>query len=296
MSSVAIELIGVEKVYEPGTPAEVHALKGIDLRVYRGDFIAIMGPSGSGKTTLLSIIGTMDKPTRGRVIIEGEDVTDYAEARLAHIRRDKIGFVFQFFNLITTLTALENVMLPMLLTGRYTEREAREKALDLLTLVGLEERAHHRPRELSGGEQQRVAIARALANHPAFVLMDEPTGNLDTVTGARIMALCRVLNEEFGQTFIVVTHNPMVARTARRIYHIRDGRLYKEPPSDLLQYSWEPSAEEKRRVLRIHLHILEQDLKALRRRARSGEISGEEYRRLKQTILRELELIRRGVR
>ncbi|RLF03170.1 MAG: hypothetical protein DRK00_09085 [Thermoprotei archaeon] len=296
MSSVAIELIGVEKVYEPGTPAEVHALKGIDLRVYRGDFIAIMGPSGSGKTTMLSIIGTMDKPTRGRVIIEGEDVTDYAEARLAHIRRDKIGFVFQFFNLITTLTALENVMLPMLLTGRYMEREAREKALDLLTLVGLEERAHHRPRELSGGEQQRVAIARALANHPAFVLMDEPTGNLDTVTGARIMALCRVLNEEFGQTFIVVTHNPMVARTARRIYHIRDGRLYKEPPSDLLQYSWEPSAEEKRRVLRIHLHILEQDLKALRRRARSGEISGEEYRRLKQTILRELELIRRGVR
>lgn len=295
MSSVAIELIGVEKVYEPGTPAEVHALKGIDLRVYKGDFIAIMGPSGSGKTTLLNIIGTMDKPTRGRVIIEGEDVTDYTEAQLAHIRRDKIGFVFQFFNLITTLTALENVMLPMLLTGRYTEREAREKALDLLTLVGLEERANHKPRELSGGEQQRVAIARALANHPAFVLMDEPTGNLDTVTGAKIMALCRVLNEEFGQTFIVVTHNPVVARTAKKVYHIRDGRLFKEPPRDLLQRSWEPGAEEKRRVLRVYLRILAQDLKALRRRARSGEISEEEYRRLKQTILRELELIRRGV-
>ena len=292
---MAIELIGVEKVYEPGTPAEVYALKGIDLRVYKGDFIAIMGPSGSGKTTLLNIIGTMDKPTRGRVIIEGEDVTDYTEAQLAHIRRDKIGFVFQFFNLITTLTALENVMLPMLLTGRYTEREAREKALDLLTLVGLEERANHKPRELSGGEQQRVAIARALANHPAFVLMDEPTGNLDTVTGAKIMALCRVLNEEFGQTFIVVTHNPVVARTAKKVYHIRDGRLFKEPPRDLLRHSWEPGAEEKRRVLRVYLRILAQDLKALRRRARSGEISEEEYRRLKQTILRELELIRRGV-
>jgi len=295
MSSVAIELIGVEKVYEPGTPAEVHALKGIDLRVYKGDFIAIMGPSGSGKTTLLNIIGTMDKPTRGRVIIEGEDVTDYTEAQLAHIRRDKIGFVFQFFNLITTLTALENVMLPMLLTGRYTEREAREKALDLLALVGLEERAHHRPRELSGGEQQRVAIARALANHPTFVLMDEPTGNLDTVTGAKIMALCRVLNEEFGQTFIVVTHNPSVARTAKKVHHIRDGRLFKEPPRDLLQHFWEPEAEEKRRVLRVYLRILTQDLKALRRRARSGEISEEEYRRLKRTILRELELIRRGI-
>jgi len=254
-----------------------------------------MGPSGSGKTTMLNIIGTMDKPTKGRVIIEGEDVTDYTEAQLAHIRRDKIGFVFQFFNLITTLTALENVMLPMLLTGRYTEREAREKALDLLTLVGLEERANHKPRELSGGEQQRVAIARALANHPAFVLMDEPTGNLDTVTGAKIMALCRVLNEEFGQTFIVVTHNPVVARTAKKVYHIRDGRLFKEPPRDLLRHSWEPGAEEKRRVLRVYLRILAQDLKALRRRARSGEISEEEYRRLKQTILRELELIRRGV-
>ena len=292
---MAIELIGVEKVYEPGTPAEVHALKGIDLRVYKGDFIAIMGPSGSGKTTLLNIIGTMDKPTRGRVIIEGEDVTDYTEAQLAHIRRDKIGFVFQFFNLITTLTALENVMLPMLLTGRYTEREAREKALDLLALVGLEERAHHRPRELSGGEQQRVAIARALANHPTFVLMDEPTGNLDTVTGAKIMALCRVLNEEFGQTFIVVTHNPSVARTAKKVHHIRDGRLFKEPPRDLLQHFWEPEAEEKRRVLRVYLRILTQDLKALRRRARSGEISEEEYRRLKRTIIRELELIRRGI-
>ena len=220
---MAIELIGVEKIYEPGTPAEVYALKGIDLRVYKGDFIAIMGPSGSGKTTLLNIIGTMDKPTRGRVIIEGEDVTDYTEAQLAHIRRDKIGFVFQFFNLITTLTALENVMLPMLLTGRYTEREAREKALDLLALVGLEERAHHRPRELSGGEQQRVAIARALANDPDIILADEPTGNLDLNTGLKIVHLLRDLNREKGVTVITATHDLKMIDVSDRIMWIRDG-------------------------------------------------------------------------
>ncbi|RLF21929.1 MAG: ABC transporter ATP-binding protein [Thermoprotei archaeon] len=295
MSEVAIELIGVEKVYNPGTKSEVWALRGIDLTVRRGEFIAIMGPSGSGKTTLLNIMGTMDKPTRGRVIIEGEDVTDYPEAELAHIRRDKIGFVFQFFNLITTLTALENVMLPMLLTGRYTEKEAQEKALALLALVGLEERANHKPHELSGGEQQRVAIARALANHPAFVLMDEPTGALDTVTGSKIMSLCRLLNERFGQTFIVVTHNPGVARMAKKIYHIRDGRLYKSPPQDLLQFAWEPDEAERRRIMRIYLKMLRQDLIALRRRFRSGHVGEEEYRRLKRMIAHELDLIKRGI-
>jgi len=295
MSSFAIELVGVEKVYEPGTPAEVHALRGVDLAVRKGEFIAIMGPSGSGKTTLLNIIGTMDKPTRGRVIIDGVDVTDYSEAELAHIRRDKIGFVFQFFNLITTLTALENVMLPMLLTGKYTESEAREKAYDLLSLVGLEERARHKPRELSGGEQQRVAIARALANHPSFVLMDEPTGALDTVTGSKIMSLCKILNKKFSQTFIVVTHDPDVARMAEKIYHIRDGLLFTTPPEDLLRYSWVPSVEERRRIMSVYVRILRQDIKSLKRRLSSGQISEEEYRRIKQTILRELDLIRRGV-
>ncbi|HFC49268.1 MAG TPA: ABC transporter ATP-binding protein [Thermofilum sp.] len=295
MSRAAIELINVEKVYEEGTPAEVHALRGIDLTVNKGEFIAIMGPSGSGKTTLLNIIGTMDKPTRGRVIIDGEDVTDYSEVQLAHIRREKIGFVFQFFNLITTLTALENVMLPMLLTGKYSEKEAKEKALDLLTLVGLRERANHRPRELSGGEQQRVAIARALANHPAFVLMDEPTGSLDTVSGSRIMSLCRVLNEKFGQTFIVVTHNPDVARAAKKIYHIRDGRLYKTPPEDLMKYAWIPSAEEKNEIMRVYIRILRQELNSLKRRLSSGQISDAEYRLIKQRILQDLELVKRGI-
>jgi len=295
MSRAAIELINVEKVYEEGTPAEVHALRGIDLTVNKGEFIAIMGPSGSGKTTLLNIIGTMDKPTRGRVIIDGEDVTDYSEVQLAHIRREKIGFVFQFFNLITTLTALENVMLPMLLTGKYSEKEAKEKALDLLTLVGLRERANHRPRELSGGEQQRVAIARALANHPAFVLMDEPTGSLDTVSGSRIMSLCRVLNEKFGQTFIVVTHNPDVARAAKKIYHIRDGRLYKTPPEDLMKYAWIPSAEEKNEIMCVYIRILRQELNSLKRRLSSGQISDAEYRLIKQRILQDLELVKRGI-
>ena len=284
MSRAAIELINVEKVYEEGTPAEVHALRGIDLTVNKGEFIAIMGPSGSGKTTLLNIIGTMDK-----------DVTDYSEVQLAHIRREKIGFVFQFFNLITTLTALENVMLPMLLTGKYSEKEAKEKALDLLTLVGLRERANHRPRELSGGEQQRVAIARALANHPAFVLMDEPTGSLDTVSGSRIMSLCRVLNEKFGQTFIVVTHNPDVARAAKKIYHIRDGRLYKTPPEDLMKYAWIPSAEEKNEIMRVYIRILRQELNSLKRRLSSGQISDAEYRLIKQRILQDLELVKRGI-
>ncbi|MCD6509989.1 MAG: ABC transporter ATP-binding protein [Thermoprotei archaeon] len=289
----AIDLRKVEKIYYLGAEVRVHALRGISLKVYRGDFISIMGPSGSGKTTLLNIMGTMDRPTKGRVIVDGIDVTDMSEGRLAVIRREKIGFVFQAYNLITTLSALENVMLPMLLTGKYTEAEAKEKAMLLLELVGLEERAAHRPRELSGGEQQRVAIARALANDPAFVLMDEPTGSLDTVTGARVMSLVKLLNEHFGQTFIVVTHNPAVAKVAQKMFFIRDGLLYLSPPKELLEFRMSANAEDRIRLLDIQVRLLRNDILSLRRRFRSGDIPRETYLRMKRNIIRRLEYLRR---
>ena len=296
MSDIAIKLVDVHKVYKLGKGIEVHALRGVNLIVRKGELISIMGPSGSGKTTLLNIIGTMDKPTRGRVYIEDLDVTDFSEDELVKIRREKIGYVFQAYNLITTLTALENVMLPLLLTGWYTEKEAKEKAVELLRLVGLEERANHKPHELSGGQQQRVAVARALANDPAFVLMDEPTGALDTITGAKLMELVKMLNESFGQTFIIVTHNPDVARYTAKIYYIRDGRIYPEAPKEALGYTSYLSRDEKRALIRSQLNILKSNLVALKRRYESGEISEDVYVHMKKRMLERLDMLARMVR
>ncbi len=287
----AIKLLNVSKTYFLGRGIEVRALRGVTLTVPKGEFISIMGPSGSGKTTLLNIIGTMDKPTSGRVVIDGVDVTNMSEGELAYIRREKIGFVFQAYNLISTLSALENVVLPMLLTGRYTEREARERAMELLRLVGLEERADHKPKQLSGGQQQRVAIARALANNPAFVLMDEPTGALDTVTGSKIMALCRVLNEAFGQTFVVVSHSPAVAKAANKIYYIRDGMLFEKPPREIMEFNASLTEEELRRVLTAQLRILMADVEALRRGYREGVIPPDKYRLYRDEIMRRLRFL-----
>ena len=216
-----IELHDVKKVYEVGT--KVYALNGVTMSVKRGEFVAIMGPSGSGKSTLLNLIGCLDKPTEGRVIINGVDTSSLTDKQLTELRRDTIGFIFQQYNLVPTLTAFENVELPMIFKG-VAKAEREKRAEELLRLVGLEREMHRKPKEMSGGQQQRVAIARALANNPSILLCDEPTGNLDTKNGRAIMKLIKSLNDE-GVTVVLVTHDPAVAEFAERSVRIVDGRL-----------------------------------------------------------------------
>ena len=203
---------------------EVIALNKVNLKIERGDFIAIMGPSGSGKTTLINIIGGLDRPTTGKIILDGNDLNEMNETALTQLRCRKIGFVFQSYNLIPILTALENVELPTV-AAKLSGDEGRSRALNILKQVGLEDRLHHRPLELSGGEQQRVAVARALVNSPSIVLADEPTGNLDSETGLQLINLIRKLNRESGVTFIICTHDQLVAQHANRIIRINDGKL-----------------------------------------------------------------------
>jgi putative ABC transport system ATP-binding protein len=220
-----IELQDVTRIYKIGE-VETHALRGVSLNIDEGEFTAIVGPSGSGKTTMLQLMGCLDRPTSGRIIINGEDTSRLNANRRADLRKGTIGFVFQFFALIPGLTAYENVDLPMLLAG--TKRlERRERASALLESVGLTDRAHHRPDQMSGGEQQRVAIARALAVDPVLVLADEPTANLDTENGRQIMEIMQRLNEETGTTFIFATHDPRVFPFARRVVEVRDGKVAK---------------------------------------------------------------------
>ncbi len=207
------------KVYKMGS-VEVEALRGVSLKIERGEFVAIMGPSGSGKSTLMNIMGLLDTPTRGKVYLMGRDVSRLGEDELAEIRGKTVGFVFQRFNLLPYLTALENVLLPTLFLGEKREDRARE----LLEAVGLGHRIHHLPSQLSGGEQQRVAIARALINDPEIILADEPTGNLDSKTGKQIMEIFRDLHKK-GKTLILVTHDEEVAGYAERVVRIRDGRI-----------------------------------------------------------------------
>lgn len=220
-----VDVAGVKKIYKIGR-IEIQALRGADLKVRRGDFVSIIGPSGSGKTTLLHMIGALDRPTEGSVVVDGVDISRLGDAELARFRNRKIGFIFQFFNLIPRMTALENVELPMVFAGAPPRRR-RKIAMQILADMGLGDRANHRPAELSGGEQQRVAIARALVNSPSVMLCDEPTGNLDTSTGKEIVGLMRRLNREHGQTFIVVTHDPEIARSAHRIAYIHDGVIVR---------------------------------------------------------------------
>ncbi len=197
----------------------LHVLKGINLQVPGGDFTAIMGPSGSGKSTLLGLIGSLDAPTSGQIWIDGISITTMNENQLAEVRSKKVGFVFQFFNLITSLTALENVQLP----AYASNSDSEERAVELLELVGLHNRMDHKPSELSGGEQQRVAIARALINDPAIVLADEPTGNLDSDTGNQVLDLLCSMRTEVDTTLILATHDPDVAERASRVLHLKDG-------------------------------------------------------------------------
>jgi len=218
-----LEARDVEKAYSMGK-VQVSALRGITLKVEQGEFVAIFGPSGSGKSTLLHVLGGLDRPDKGSVYIDGINLSTLNDAKLAEVRLHKIGFVFQFFNLLPRLTALRNVELPLTLAD-MSEKESIQKATDMLELVGLKDRMNHRPTELSGGEQQRVAIARALINDPKIVLADEPTGNLDTTTGWEIVRLMKSLNEEKGQTFVVVTHDQSVAETANRMIYLKDGLI-----------------------------------------------------------------------
>ena len=220
-----VELQRVWKIYRMGQwrRIEVEALRGVDLAVERGEFLAVMGPSGSGKSTLLHLMGCLDRPTKGRVLFEGQDVTRLRPSALARIRNRRVGFVFQSFNLFPALTALGNVELPMIFAG-MPRAERIYRAQELLSRVGLGERAKHLPSELSGGEQQRVAIARALANSPDLLLADEPTGNLDTETGRGVLSLLSEANRE-GVTVAVVTHDPEVAEAAGRKLGLRDGRI-----------------------------------------------------------------------
>jgi putative ABC transport system ATP-binding protein len=224
--NVVVELENVSRIYQLGK-LRVTAIKNMNLKINSGEFLAIMGPSGSGKTTLLNLIGALDTPTSGRIRIENEDISKMNDTQLTNIRRNKIGFIFQFYNLIPVLNALENVELPMMAAG-FSRKNRLRHAKYLLNTIGLGDRLKHRPEELSGGERQRVAIARSLANNPSIILGDEPTGDLDTETGFEIMQYLKKLNQaQKTKTFIIVTHNPVIANMTNKIIYLKDGMIDK---------------------------------------------------------------------
>jgi putative ABC transport system ATP-binding protein len=215
-------LAGVSKIYNGSR--QVVALDRVDLKIECGEIVSIVGPSGSGKSTMLNLIGGLDRPTSGEVSVDGESLAGLSDDRLTHLRREKIGFIFQFFNLLTSLTSLENVALPLHLKG-LRRKDAEKRARDLLAMVNMDHRFDHRPEELSGGEKQRVAIARALVFDPPVLLADEPTGNLDTHTGAEILRLLRDLRERFNSTVLIVTHDAGIAESCPRTVSLRDARI-----------------------------------------------------------------------
>src|ERR1700676_592308 len=217
-----IRVENIHKYYDLGE-TRVHALRGVSLEIQRGDFIAIMGASGSGKSTFMNLLGCLDKPSSGKYFLDGIDVSEHDKKKLAHIRNQKLGFVFQGFNLLARTTALENTELPTLYT-KIHKSERTKRATEALAMVGLANRAEHFPSQLSGGQQQRVAIARALVNSPAILLADEPTGNLDSRTSVEIMDILQKLKQEYGLTVVIVTHEPDIAQYAKRALEFRDGK------------------------------------------------------------------------
>ncbi|NOZ81275.1 MAG: ABC transporter ATP-binding protein [DPANN group archaeon] len=232
---ILIRLQNVWKTYTMGAN-KVHALRNMNFEAKRGEFVAIMGPSGSGKSTMVNLVGCLDIPTKGEIFLKHQNIAHLSESKLAQIRGQTIGFIFQQFNLIPTISALENVMLPM--TFQNMVRSEREKrAAKLLDLVGLGDRLHHRPTELSGGQQQRVAIARSLSNDPELILADEPTGNLDSKTGVNVMSFLEKLNREQGKTIVMVTHDEKLSHIAERVAHLMDGQIINET---------RPTAKERR--------------------------------------------------
>ncbi|MHA1229053.1 MAG: ABC transporter ATP-binding protein [Candidatus Helarchaeota archaeon] len=294
----AIKLRNISKVYDLGA-IKVHALRNVNLEIKKQEFTAIMGPSGSGKTTLLNMIGALDYPTSGRVFLDGVDITDFDEGDMTYIRCKKIGFIFQFFNLVPLLSAKENVMLPMLFAGDLTVKEAEIRAIELLTAVGMGDRVEHAPHELSGGQQQRVAIARAFANKPAVILADEPTGNTDFKTGVSILNLMKRLNREEGQTFLLVTHDPGIAGIADRVIYVIDGHLQHtcpdrvSPPTDTLReyIKIDKNRELKRlKSYKRQLKLLKHDLELFK--SRKDEIDFIQYQYIKNEyykIINEIE-------
>lgn len=220
------KLTDVTRIYTIGE-VETRALNGVSLTIGNGEFTSLVGPSGSGKTTLLQLIGCLDQPTSGRVVIDGRDATDLNRNQRADLRKGTIGFVFQFFALIPTLTAYENVEMPLLLNG-LTAAQRKQRVMDLLEAVDMTDRAHHRPDQLSGGQQQRVAVARALATDPKLILADEPTANLDTENGEQVMEIMKKLNQETGTTFVFATHDPRVIKYAGRVVTLQDGLIVKD--------------------------------------------------------------------
>ena len=226
MSKAAIEAIDLRKTYGTGSDA-TPALRGVSFSIGTGEFVAIIGPSGSGKTTLLNILGALDRPSSGKVLIDQTDISKLSNAELARIRNSKLGFVFQDFNLLSRMSAIENVELPLFIGG-VPRDQRRNRAMVVLRRFGLESKADKNVNKLSGGERQRVAVARALASDPAIVLADEPTGNLDTKNTEVMMEFMKQLNEEFGKTVVIITHNPEVAKRAGRVLSVRDGIIEKE--------------------------------------------------------------------
>lgn len=224
---VIIDMKGIVKSFFIGKEDELCVLKGIDLTIHEGEFVAVVGASGSGKSTLMNIIGALDKATKGQYILDGVDVSTLDDKKLSHIRNKYIGFVFQTFNLIARTTAVKNVALPMLYAGKSSQ-ESTEKAKQLLEMVDMGERMYHQPSELSGGQKQRVAIARSMINDPAIILADEPTGALDSVTGRLIMDLFHKLHNEQGKTIVLITHSPELASECERVITIKDGQIIKE--------------------------------------------------------------------
>jgi len=220
------KLTDVTKKYQVGE-VETNALKGVSLTIESGEFTSLVGPSGSGKTTLLQLIGCLDQPNSGKIVINGHEATNLNRNKRADLRKQEIGFVFQFFALIPTLTAYENVEMPLLLNGT-SPADRKKRVMELLEAIGMSDRAHHRPDQLSGGQQQRVAVARALATNPKIILADEPTANLDTANGQQVMEIMKKLNDETGVTFVFATHDPRVIKYANRVVTLQDGLITKD--------------------------------------------------------------------
>ena len=226
-----IDIENVYKIYNEGTEAEVRALDGVNLAIDRGEFVAVVGQSGSGKSTLMNILGCLDIPTRGTYRIDGQDVRELDDAQLSHIRNKQVGFIFQGYNLIQSLTAYENVELPLIYQN-VSAFKRRELVMDAMARVGVAERYRHHPAEMSGGQQQRVAIARAIATHPPIIMADEPTGALDSHTGQEVLRFLQELNKE-GSTIILITHDNSIAATARRVVRISDGRIIQDQEQEV---------------------------------------------------------------